>query len=155
MKFWVSCIYQDFYFMLILQIPDSCHENWEQMQPEERGCFCLSCQKIVVDFSTRIDEAVKNYLLDKQHQKICGRFLASQIGRPLKNEEIQIDTFGYRQLPYTKQVFYANRRFKNLTQRCLYSAASVFLWSLSAAFQSFFFSGSSCSFFAVLAIIVF
>jgi len=93
--------------MLILQIPSPCHENWEQMQPEEQGRFCLSCQKTVVDFTTMSDEAVKNYLLDKQDQKTCGRFLASQIGRPLQNQTLRIDPHWYQSLPYSRKIFYA------------------------------------------------
>lgn len=93
--------------MLILQIPNPCHENWDEMQPEEQGRFCLNCQKKVVDFTTMSDEAVKNYLLDKREEKTCGRFLASQIGRPLKNQTLSIDPHWYQNLPYSRQIFYA------------------------------------------------
>jgi hypothetical protein len=77
------------------------------MTPEAKGRFCGSCQKIVVDFTAMSDEEVKNYLLDKRHQQTCGRFLASQIGRPLENQAIRIDRHWYSRLPYAKQAFYA------------------------------------------------
>lgn len=93
--------------MFSLNIPKPCHENWADMSPEAQGRFCGSCQKIVVDFTAMSDEEVQNYLLDKRHQHTCGRFLASQIGRPLENQAVRIDRHWYDQLPYAKQVFYA------------------------------------------------
>ncbi|HTN17887.1 MAG TPA: hypothetical protein VL092_09420 [Chitinophagaceae bacterium] len=93
--------------MFLLNIPQPCHENWADMSPDSRGRFCGSCQKIVVDFTAMSDEEVKNYLLDKRHQQTCGRFLTSQIGRPLENQTVSIDKKWYAQLPYAKQVFYA------------------------------------------------
>lgn len=93
--------------MFVLKIPEPCHQNWDEMAPEAKGRFCGSCQKIVVDFTQLSDEQVKNYLLDNKHQSTCGRFKASQIGRPLENKNIQIDPVWYQKLPFARQVFYA------------------------------------------------
>ena len=93
--------------MFILSIPEPCHERWDQMTTEAQGRFCGSCQKIVVDFTVMSDEQVKNYLLDKKNTNTCGRFYATQIGRPLENKNIQIDATWYQQLPIARQVFYA------------------------------------------------
>ncbi len=93
--------------MFILNIPEPCHERWDEMTPEAKGRFCGSCQKIVVDFTGMSDEQVKNYLLDQKNKNTCGRFYATQIGRPLENKSIQIDLVWYQRLPYARQVFYA------------------------------------------------
>lgn len=93
--------------MFILNIPEPCHQSWDEMSPEAKGRFCGSCQKIVVDFTAMSDEQVKNYLLDKQNTNTCGRFYATQIGRPLENKNIRIDPVWYQKLPFTRQVFYA------------------------------------------------
>ncbi|MFA6152784.1 MAG: hypothetical protein WC716_15780 [Chitinophagaceae bacterium] len=93
--------------MFVLHIPELCHENWNEMTPESKGRFCGSCQKTVVDFTKMSDEQVKNYLLDKKNKNTCGRFYATQIGRPLENQSINIDPVWYRHLPFTKQIFYA------------------------------------------------
>ena len=34
-----------------LQIGTPCHENWDNMSQVEKGRFCGSCEKTVVDFS--------------------------------------------------------------------------------------------------------
>ena len=91
--------------MLILKIPEPCHQSWDEMTPESKGRFCGSCQKIVVDFTQMSDEQVKRYLFDNRNT--CGRFLSSQIGRPFENKSIHIDPVWYRQLPFARQVFYA------------------------------------------------
>lgn len=93
--------------MLVLHIPEPCQENWDEMPTEAKGRFCGSCQKIVVDFTAMSDAQVKNYLLDKKHKSTCGRFKASQLGRPLENKNIQIDPVWYQKLPFARQVFYA------------------------------------------------
>lgn len=93
--------------MFVLKIPVPCHQNWGDMTPENKGRFCGSCQKIVVDFTQMSDEQVKHYLLDNRNKNTCGRFLASQIGRPLENQTIRINEHWYRQLSVSKQIFYA------------------------------------------------
>lgn len=93
--------------MFILNIPEPCHERWDEMTSEAKGRFCGSCQKIVVDFTAMSDQQVKNYLLDQKNKNTCGRFYATQIGRPLENKSINIDPVWYQRLPYARQVFYA------------------------------------------------
>lgn len=93
--------------MIVVTIPQPCHEKWDEMLPEAKGRFCSSCEKIVVDFSSMSDDEVKNYLLLNTHQKTCGRFLSSQVNRPLENKPFEINPQWYGQLPYARQVFYA------------------------------------------------
>jgi len=41
-----------------LSVENPCHENWENMSPSEKGRFCGSCQKQVVDFTNMTDGQV-------------------------------------------------------------------------------------------------
>jgi hypothetical protein len=67
----------------IVRIPEPCHEDWNKMQPDEKGKFCSSCSKSVFDFSNKTDVEIKNILLEHKDQKVCGHFKRSQIDRPL------------------------------------------------------------------------
>ncbi|GAB4035957.1 carboxypeptidase-like regulatory domain-containing protein [Spirosoma jeollabukense] len=67
---------------LTIQIPQPCHERWDDMQPHEQGRFCANCQKMVVDYTALSDrELVK--LLTKPLTTSCGRFRDEQLNRPL------------------------------------------------------------------------
>ncbi len=63
-----------------LRIKKPCTENWEAMTPVEKGRFCDSCQKTVVDFSSMSESDIiqffQNYAGDKK--QICGRLQAGQ-----------------------------------------------------------------------------
>jgi len=65
-----------------LTIAEPCHENWNQMLPEEQGKFCLSCQKTVVDFSAMSDREVLNYF-NNNTGNTCGRFNNDQLNKTL------------------------------------------------------------------------
>ncbi|MAQ39838.1 MAG: hypothetical protein CMH15_02105 [Mesonia sp.] len=60
-----------------LNIPKPCHEDWQQMSPTQKGKFCASCRKEVIDFtklsSTEIARKTKNAT------QLCGRFTQSQL----------------------------------------------------------------------------
>jgi hypothetical protein len=64
-----------------ITIPKPCHENWTKMSATEKGRFCTSCQKNVIDFTTSSDTViVKAY---KENPKLCGQFIAIQLNRKL------------------------------------------------------------------------
>ncbi|MES2776226.1 MAG: carboxypeptidase-like regulatory domain-containing protein [Bacteroidota bacterium] len=65
-----------------LTIPEPCHQNWNQMLPEDQGKYCLSCQKTVVDFSVMSDREVLNYF-HSNTENTCGRFNDQQLNRTL------------------------------------------------------------------------
>jgi hypothetical protein len=67
---------------LRLNIAEPCHENWQQMTPQEQGRFCGSCQKTVVDFTMMSDQEVLNYFLKANHD-VCGRLANDQLNREL------------------------------------------------------------------------
>lgn len=65
-----------------LTIPEPCHENWNKMTPVEKGRFCHSCQKPVIDFSTMSDREVAQYF-KQSTGSVCGRFMQDQLEREL------------------------------------------------------------------------
>jgi hypothetical protein len=67
---------------IMLSIPNPCSENWNKMTPQEKGRFCDTCQKCVVDFTAMTDAAVLDYF-NKNNGKICGRFDKRQLDRVL------------------------------------------------------------------------
>lgn len=67
---------------LNLQIPQSCHEDWNKMLPHQKGKFCLSCQKQVIDFTAMSDSEVVSYFRNYKGST-CGRFTSGQLGRDL------------------------------------------------------------------------
>lgn len=69
----------------MVRIPEPCHEDWNQMQPDAKGRFCCSCSKSVVDFTTKSDAEILSILAANQGQKLCGHFKISQLERPLKD----------------------------------------------------------------------
>ncbi len=67
-----------------LTIPQPCHEDWNQMTPQEQGRFCDACQKCVVDFTQFTDQELYNYINTHIGEKTCGRFQASQLNRSIQ-----------------------------------------------------------------------
>ncbi len=71
-----------------LYIPKPCHERWNEMTPTQQGKFCSACSKQVVDFSLMSDNQILKYL-SGQSGKVCGRFDAQQLERPLVETKIK------------------------------------------------------------------
>ena len=65
---------------LKINIPEPCHEDWNNMLTIDQGKFCSSCQKCVVDFSTYSDEALLNYFKTPR-VNTCGQFTTHQLDR--------------------------------------------------------------------------
>ncbi len=65
-----------------LVIAKPCHENWGKMSTTEKGRFCDSCTKEVVDFRDKKKEDIIEYLENyKGEGQTCGQFLPSQIDK--------------------------------------------------------------------------
>ena len=71
-----------------LKIEKPCHEDWNKMASNELGRHCQLCEKTVVDFTKMSSEEIKEYLLKKSNEKICGRILKEPVKRtPSKKEQ--------------------------------------------------------------------
>jgi len=69
-----------------ISIPQPCHENWHEMTPNERGRFCASCQKTVVDFTDWTDKMLIDFLL-KNKTVTCGRFTNIQLEKEFTSRQ--------------------------------------------------------------------
>ena len=98
-----------------ITIPKPCHEDWNNMSPDETGRFCSVCTKGVVDFSNKTSEEIQNYLFQNQQQKICGRF---------RND--QINTFDIR---VPKSILLQKRSFHNAFLLALFIVMGTTLFS--------------------------
>jgi|GEM_PF-704292 len=68
---------------LQLSIPKPCHEDWNVMTPVEKGKFCGSCQKQVVDFSRMSDRDIAQFFKKPSTGSVCGRFMTDQLDRSI------------------------------------------------------------------------
>jgi hypothetical protein len=64
-----------------LSVDNPCHENWENMSPSEKGRFCGSCQKQVVDFTGMTDAQIAMFFKKPATGSVCGRFMQDQLER--------------------------------------------------------------------------
>ena len=63
-----------------ISINKPCHENWDKMSPNDKGAFCLSCQKNVVDFSNKTVSQIKDFFSKRTDTaSVCGRFEEDQL----------------------------------------------------------------------------
>jgi hypothetical protein len=62
-------------------ITNPCSENWNSMEPDSVGRFCQSCRKSVIDFTSKSDSEIQEFLKDKQGDRLCGRFFVHQVER--------------------------------------------------------------------------
>ena len=67
-----------------LTIADPCHENWDNMTQAEKGRFCNSCQKQVIDFSNMSDSQLAAFFKKPKDESVCGRFYHDQLDRSIE-----------------------------------------------------------------------
>ena len=71
-----------------ININEPCHENWDKMTANDKGAFCLSCKKNVIDFSQKTIAEVKSFFSElPATEKVCGRFREKQL------QEMSFDHF--------------------------------------------------------------
>lgn len=65
-----------------VEIHRPCSENWDGMIPSEKGKYCLSCKKNVIDLTAASDEELVR-ILQNRSEMICARLRKDQLGREL------------------------------------------------------------------------
>jgi len=60
-----------------ISIPQKCHQSWQQMAPNDKGRYCESCCKTVIDFTAMTDGEIIKVLSLKTN--VCGRFEQLQL----------------------------------------------------------------------------
>ncbi|OIQ29034.1 MAG: hypothetical protein BM564_07435 [Bacteroidetes bacterium MedPE-SWsnd-G2] len=70
-----------------INIQEPCHENWNLMTPNTKGRFCNSCQKTVIDFTTKTDRQIAT--ITSTQTNLCGRFRSTQLNKnlPITNQK--------------------------------------------------------------------
>jgi hypothetical protein len=83
--------------MKLISIPEPCHENWNDMSITDKGRFCSSCSKVVVDFTNRSKASILQEYLnsDPNGEKLCGVFKNSQLDEI--NRDFELYTFRSKQ----------------------------------------------------------
>lgn len=62
-----------------ISIPEPCNEDWNKMTPKDKGRFCDSCSKTVIDFTKMNSNEIQNFITQNQGQRICGHFKQTQL----------------------------------------------------------------------------
>ncbi len=63
---------------LHISIPKPCSEDWDKMTAQEKGRFCATCSKTVVDFTEKTPAEIVA-ILQNPSGKMCGRFRPDQL----------------------------------------------------------------------------
>lgn len=69
----------------IITMPEPCHEKWHLMTATEKGRFCDSCEKEVIDFTATSTSGLAKKL-DKG-EEICGRFRKDQLNKEFSSHK--------------------------------------------------------------------
>ncbi len=74
-----------------------CSENWDTMQPHEKGKFCMSCNKAVYDLADLNAEQLALYLAAHENESICGHVNQDALKHPvLLVEKEEIRSFHFK-----------------------------------------------------------
>ena len=60
-----------------INIPEPCNEDWNKMTTTDKGRFCNSCAKTVVDFTNMLPNEIEQYF--QKNANVCGRLKSSQL----------------------------------------------------------------------------
>jgi hypothetical protein len=88
-----------------IYIPNPCSENWNEMNPEEKGRFCSVCSKCVIDFTEKKASEIQQIITEKSDESVCGRFYNHQ----LNNEDSKTSRLKERFFRYIPASFQDSR----------------------------------------------
>ncbi|NOQ72590.1 MAG: hypothetical protein GQ574_11340 [Crocinitomix sp.] len=60
-------------------ISSPCSEDWNKMEPTERGAYCGKCQFDVIDFTAKQPEEIREILKLRSGEKTCGHISTVQM----------------------------------------------------------------------------
>ena len=69
-----------------IHVPKPCHEDFGKMTPTEKGKFCKSCSKEVIDFTSLTNTEIADLIL--KNNNLCGRFREDQLNKEIHNYQI-------------------------------------------------------------------
>ena len=73
---------------IYIRIPEPCHEDWNKMNPIEKGRHCEVCKKDVFDFTNQDDAEIIAFF-NNYNGTACGRFRDEQLNRPVSSIELK------------------------------------------------------------------
>jgi hypothetical protein len=76
-----------------ISIPEPCHKDWQNMTPVEKGRFCASCQKTVLDLTHLSDNEIIEVVT--KNDNLCARIKVSNLNRNLIKTKTKSNYFGY------------------------------------------------------------
>lgn len=82
-------------------VPKPCHENWENMLPEEQGRFCTSCHKKVYDFTEKSDQEIQE-IFDIEKRNLCGKFDSEKLIYFTKFQKVVLRVENFTQNHFSK-----------------------------------------------------
>jgi hypothetical protein len=88
-----------------IYIPNPCSENWNEMNPQEKGRFCSVCSKCVIDFTEKNTSEIQQIITEKSDESVCGRFYNHQ----LDNEDLKTSRLKEKFFRYIPASFQNNR----------------------------------------------
>ncbi len=62
-----------------LEINQPCTENFNDFKPTQKGGFCGSCQKEVIDFTKMNSDEIINFFKNNSNKNTCGKFKNNQL----------------------------------------------------------------------------
>jgi hypothetical protein len=80
---------------LSIQIPTSCHEDWDNMAAVTQGRYCNSCEKTVIDFTEMSNTELVNFFSSKKAENVCGQFYNDQLNTAIAIQKKTIPWLKY------------------------------------------------------------
>lgn len=78
-----------------VNIAEPCHEDWNKMTTTQCGAFCKACQKEVIDFTNKSEAQIVE-ILSETKGKVCGRFTADKLDKPLSKYEPDQEWYSWK-----------------------------------------------------------